>query len=177
VNRRAALLVILAASALLLLASRTKKGQQVVATVTDAIASGVLGFRLNNPLNVERGDNWQGLAPEQLDGRFATFIDMPYGIRAWHKIMQTYANAYGIRTVAGIVDRYNPVADGQPSSYKPVVARDVGVDQNTIIDVMNPTIAFKLARSQMRVEIGSVAAALISDDTVREGLRRAGVAI
>jgi len=171
------LLVTLAAAALLWLLSRTQKGQAVVAEVADAVASGVLGYRLNNPLNVERGQDWQGLAPDQWHARFAHFVSMPYGIRAWHKIMQTYSKSYGVRSVAAIVNRYNPKVDGQPGTYIPTVAAAVGVSADASFDVMSPALAFKLCRAMIRVEIGAPAALLVSDDDVRQGLRLAGVAV
>ncbi len=135
---RNAFLIALAAAALLWLLSRTQKGQAVVAEATDAITSSVRGFRLNNPLNVERGQDWQGMAEDQPDARFANFLTMAYGIRAWHKIMQTYSRSYGVRSVAAIVNRYNPQADGQPSFYIPSVAADLGVSASATLDVMDP---------------------------------------
>jgi hypothetical protein len=156
--------------------SKTDVGKAAVSSATQTIASGVIGFRLNNPFNVERGDNWQGLAAEQLHDRFATFVSMPYGIRAWHKIMQTYKNKYGITTVRGIINRFNPVADDQPASYIPTVANAMGVSADAVINIMDRATAFALARAMMRVEIGSVAAALVSDSKVNEGLTLAGVA-
>jgi|GEM_PF-6864226 len=168
--------VALGAVIVLFLLSRTDKGQQVVSSATDAIASGVIGIRLNNPLNVERGQNWQGLADVQLNDRFATFISKAYGIRAWHKIMQTYRNAYGIRTIAGIINRYNPVSDGQPSTYITNVASDVGIAPSAPIDIMDRDTAFALCRAMIKVEIGSIAALLVSDADIEEGLTLAGVA-
>lgn len=168
-------LVSLAAVVVLYMLSKTEKGQQVVSGAADAIASGVIGFRLNNPFNIERGENWAGLAPEQLHDRFATFVAAAYGVRAWHKIMQTYRTRYGITTVRGIVDRFNPKSDGQPASYIPALASALGVGADAVINIMEPVTAFKLARAMMRVEIGAAAALLVSDATVREGLRLAGV--
>jgi hypothetical protein len=173
---RPAFWLVLSTAGVLWLLSRTRKGQAVVAEATDAIASGVIGFRLNNPLNVERGQDWQGLAPDQPHARFAKFLTMAYGIRAWHKIMQTYVKSYGVRSVDAIIDRYNPQADGQPQTYKPAVRAALGVTGSQRIDVMQPATARALCRAMMRIEIGSVAAALVTDATVDEGLRMAGVA-
>lgn len=62
-TRQSLVIVLLAAAALLVLA-RSRKGQEVTAAVTDAIASNVRGIRNNNPGNIERaGDQWQGMAP------------------------------------------------------------------------------------------------------------------
>lgn len=155
--------------------SKTSKGQAVVNDAVESIASGIIGLRLNNPFSIERGTAWQGLATEQKHARFATFNSMPYGIRAWHKLMQTYRNRYGLRTVKGIIDRFNPVADGQPSTYVPNVAKALGVSANSAIDVMNRDTAFKMARAMMAMEIGAAASLTISDADINKGLSLAGV--
>lgn len=156
--------------------SRTQQGQGVMTSVVDSVASGIIGFQLNNPLNVERGEKWEGLADEQTHARFANFISMPYGIRAWHKIMQTYRARYGIGTVRGIINRFNPVSDGQPASYIPAVSEYMGISADQDLNVMNRAQAFALCRGMMRVEIGRPAAALVSDAQINEGLTLAGVA-
>ena len=167
--------VALGVAGVLLVLSKTKQGEAVVSSATEAIASGVIGLRLNNPLNVERGDNWQGLAEVQLHDRFCTFISMPYGIRAWHKIMQTYANRYGIKTIRGIINRFNPVSDGQPETYIPSVCEYTGYGQDQVLNIMDRAQAFALCRGMMRIEIGRAGALLVSDDAVNEGLTLAGV--
>jgi hypothetical protein len=160
----------------LYIASRTKQGGQVISDVTDSIASGVIGYRLNNPLNVERGQPWDGLADVQDNARFAAFIDMPHGVRAAAIILRNYQRFYGIRTVEKIVNRWNPPSDGQPSSYIPNVADYLGVPSTLSLDLEDRSTMFALLRGMMEQEIGSVAALLVSDDDVQAGLTLAGFA-
>ena len=49
------------------------------------------GIRNNNPLNIEAGENWQGL--KGTDGRFAIFETAEHGIRAAARILRTYARS------------------------------------------------------------------------------------
>jgi len=169
-------LYLLGAALVLYLLSRTDKGQSVVADVTDSIASSIIGLRLNNPLNIERGDNWQGLADVQSNARFAEFISMPYGIRAAAITLRNYQAKYGLNSVAAIVNRWNPVSDGQPSSYIPNVADYMGVPATLSLDLSNRNIMFALIRGMIRQEIGVAGSLLVSDDDVNEGLDLAGYA-
>lgn len=176
---RSEFLAALAIAAALFLLSRTRQGQLAVAGATDAVMSAITGIRLNNPLNIERGDPWDGLAPDQPDARFAKFVSMPYGIRAALRTFITYRNKYGINTVGALIDRWNPKSDGQPETYIPHVARDLGVapgyEYKTTIDVTSRPVAFALLRSMMKMEIGSAAALLVSDADVQAGITLAGV--
>jgi hypothetical protein len=167
----------LGGAAVLLVLSRTQQGQVALAGATDAVMSSVLGLSLNNPLNVERGDPWDGLAPSQPHARFAKFISMPYGIRAAARILINYRNLYGIKSVRGIIDRWNPISDGQPPTYKPNVAAALGgISIDAFIDVRSRAIAFPLVRVMIRQEIGAPAALLVSDEDVHAGLTLAGIA-
>jgi len=174
INR--ALLVTLGVAVVIFILSRTPKGQEVVSTATDSIASGIIGLRLNNPLNIERGDSWEGLAPEQLNDRFATFVSMPYGVRAAAITLHNYQRKYGLRTVRGIINRWNPISDGQPESYVPNVSDYMGVDENATLNLEDRATMFALIRGMMKQEIGSVAALLVSDGDVNTGLDLAGFA-
>lgn len=167
----------MAAAVALFLYSRTEEGQQVTDNIADAVGGAIRGIRNNNPVNVEKGQPWDGLAPpeDQTDPRFAVFVDMPHGIRAAAKVMLTY-RGYGINTVDGIIDRWNPVADGQPPEYKPNVAAYLGVREDEPIDVRDPNTMFGLLRGMMKQEIGSAAALLVSDSDVWAGIQLAGVA-
>ena len=70
--------------------------------------SEVRGLRNNNPLNIEQGEDWQGLAGEQLDTRFATFEDAEHGLRAGAKVLKTYQDKHGLKTVRDMIGRWAP---------------------------------------------------------------------
>jgi hypothetical protein len=171
-----ALLWALGAAVLLFVLSRTRQGQAALASATDAVMSGVIGHELNNPLNIERGQPWDGLAPAQKHARFATFVSLPYGIRAGARLLMNYRQLYGIATVRGIIDRWNPKSDGQPPTYIPNVAAALGISPDATIDVRSRAVAFPLVRAMIRQEIGAAAALLVSDEDVHAGLTLAGIA-
>jgi hypothetical protein len=85
------------------------------------------GISNNNPLNIEaNGIQWQGLTGS--DGRFAIFDTAQNGIRAAARIMKTYRDSYGINTVRGIVSRWAPPSDNNPTeSYINYVANAASV--------------------------------------------------
>ncbi|MEI5638059.1 MULTISPECIES: virion protein [unclassified Pseudoalteromonas] len=85
------------------------------------------GIRNNNPLNIEAGENWVGLAGT--DGRFAVFETAEHGIRAAARILRTYAKKYGITNVAGIISRWAPPVENDTANYIDFVSKRAGVDK------------------------------------------------
>jgi len=85
------------------------------------------GLKNNNPLNIEAGrDQWQGMTGS--DGRFIIFESAFYGIRAAARIMKNYRDKYGLNTVQGIVNRWAPPSDNNPTEkYINFVANRAGV--------------------------------------------------
>jgi len=176
-GRTAWLLAALGVAVVAFVYSRTNQGQNVVAGISDAVGSAIRGIRNNNPLNVEKGQPWEGLAPadQQTDPRFAVFVDMPHGIRAAARTMLTY-RGYGLNTVHEIIDRWNPKVDRQPPKYIPNVSAYMGVRPDDPIDVRDPNTMFALLRGMMPEEVGGAAALLVSDADVWAGIQLAGVA-
>lgn len=68
------------------------------------------GIRNNNPGNIDRGAvKWQGMADDQSsDPRFIVFKTPQYGIRALAKVLLTYQNHDGCKTLRQIQARYAP---------------------------------------------------------------------
>ncbi|WP_351001097.1 hypothetical protein [Shewanella sp. TB7-MNA-CIBAN-0143] len=88
------------------------------------------GITNNNPLNIEYGASWQGLTGS--DGRFATFETAFHGIRAAGRTLKTYRDKYGLNTVNGIINRWAPPSDNNPTqNYINFVANKAGVNQHT----------------------------------------------
>lgn len=167
------LLVILGLSFLGLLMSRTKKGQEAIATVTDAIASNVRGIRNNNPGNVREaangGDAWKGERATNDDPAFEEFTEMRYGVRAAAIVFRNYQNKYGLRSVAAMVSRWAPPSENDTASYIAAVAQRVGVNPDTTIDIFNADTCYKFLRAIFRHECG-IAAEAIPESTMREGI-------
>lgn len=167
---RTSLLVALGIAIALLLASRTKKGGEVVATVTDAIASTVRGIRNNNPGNIElTGDQWAGLSPTQTDGRFAQFTEMKWGVRAATRVFRNYQSKHNLRTVGEMIARWAPPSENATGSYTNAVAQRVGVDPRAVLDLTNAELCYRFLRAVFRHECG-IAAEAIPEATIREGI-------
>lgn len=95
-------------------------------TATDYV-SDKRGIRNNNPLNIEKGDPWQGLRAEQTDSRFAQFIDARYGFRAGARILSGAYRARGIDTLAGILGSWAPKGENDLRAYINHVSQRSGI--------------------------------------------------
>lgn len=133
------------------------------------------GIRNNNPGNIRRGERWQGLAAEQPDPSFCTFVSMAYGCRALIKTLQTYVRKRGCKTVRQIIERWAPPTENNTESYVRHVASAVsrGADEVLPFDV-DPSYYLAIARAIARHENGSDAEQ-ISSDTWEEAAKMAGL--
>lgn len=93
------------------------------------------GIRNHNPGNIRHKDAWMGLASEQPDPSFCTFIEPKYGIRAMAKILLNYQLRHGLSTISGIINRWAPPTENNTHSYIQHVAHFVGVDSDAKITV------------------------------------------
>lgn len=114
------------------------------------------GIRNANPGNIRWGAAWQGLkAPaERTDPSFCQFVDPVYGIRAIAKIMLTYADAYNLRTVQGVIGRWAPPNENNTASYVLSVARSMGVGPADQIDVHVQPVMCSLVKAIIQHENG-----------------------
>ena len=84
------------------------------------------GIRNNNPLNIRRGNSkWQGMKPRQTDRDFCQFATIDYGYRAAFKLMQTYYEKYGVRSVADLIGRWAPPSENRTREYVAAVMYDL----------------------------------------------------
>lgn len=90
------------------------------------------GIRNNNPLNIELGDPWQGLAATQTDGRFAQFTDARYGYRAAARIIASYRRR-GVQTLAQIISTWAPSVENDTGAYIDSVARRAGLEPDEVV--------------------------------------------
>lgn len=74
------------------------------------------GIRNNNPANIRRGCNWQGLAKTQTDREFCQFISMTWGVRALLVTLRTYVVKYKLHTIPEIIQRWAPPEDGNATN-------------------------------------------------------------
>ena len=93
------------------------------------------GIRNHNPGNIRHGADWVGLAEDQLDDAFCTFVDPQHGVRAMGKILINYERRHGLNTVAGIINRWAPPVENDTGAYAAHVADRLGVGVDEHINV------------------------------------------
>lgn len=141
------------------------------------------GVRNNNPGNIDFNprNKWQGQVGIELGvrtPRFARFDTPENGIRALARLLQNYrgkdgmpgVGGPGIDTVRETINRWAPGHENDTEAYINAVARALGVEANTVIDVRQPEVLRVLVVSIIKHENGGqpYAAAVID-----EGVRRA----
>ena len=119
--KKSSLVVLLGLGALLLLGGGT------------AVYLMTRGLRNNNPGNIRRTSTaWQGMALEQSDPDFVTFVSPEYGIRAMAKILASYANN-GVTKLSDIINRWAPPTENDTANYVLSVANHTGLSPESLI--------------------------------------------
>lgn len=96
------------------------------------------GIRLNNPLNIRKGIEWQGLEYPNDDAEFCRFSMPEYGIRAGCKIFQTYSVKYGLHTLSEWIHRFAPNTENDTEAYVKHVCSESGFGPHDTVDPFNP---------------------------------------
>lgn len=115
------------------------------------------GERNNNPGNLRHGINWQGLAADQPDTDFATFVSPDYGIRALAKNLHNYYVVHGLDTVASVVMRWAPPVENDTTAYINAVSASTGFDPYAPLDMNSPDVLAALAAGIIHQENGRIA--------------------
>jgi len=90
--------------------------------------------RNKNPLNVTapRRKYWKGQI--DLAGRFAVFDTVENGFRAAYRNMLTYKKVHGLDTISGIINRWAPPSDNNPTdNYVSYVASQINVMPDDVL--------------------------------------------
>ena len=138
------------------------------------------GIRANNPSNIDRTSTaWKGQSVDQSsDPRFVVFDAPEWGIRAIVRVLRSYRDKYGLRTVKGIISRWAPPNENATDAYYNTVAKKLGVDPDDEIDIDDIDTLRGLIKAIIRHENGANPAepdgAWYPDDVIDEGIRRAG---
>lgn len=128
------------------------------------------GYKGCNPLNVKVfGNKWRGLIGQDERGH-AIFSRPEEGIRAGVKVIQTYANKYGLNTIEGILSRFAAADSLTMGAYVDNVSHASGYAPDEPLDVKNPEVFKKIIPAMIRQEIGDVP---YSEETINEGVQRA----
>ena len=138
------------------------------------------GIRNNNPGNIRKSsDAWKGLAADQPDPEFFSFSEPRWGIRAAAKVLQTYQEVHGLRTLAEIINRWAPLSENDTQSYITAVSIWSGIEPEEVSDVMDYETVFRLLRAMVRMENGKPPEdrddAWYEPAVYEQGLRLAGV--
>ena len=125
------------------------------------------GIRNNNPLNIRKGNDWQGEV-KGTDPSFETFQSMAYGYRAAIKIIYKYYHAYGCNTISKIISRWAPANENNTERYIATVSRRTGIARGCKLDWSEGAICAIVA-AMSYVENGVVA----DIDAVKQGWKLA----
>ena len=107
-----------------------------------------------------------GLKKRQTDKDFCQFVTIDYGYRAAFKLMQTYFEKYGVRSMADLIGRWAPPAENRTAEYVATVLYDIGrqgYDYDSRQPLPTPardkSLWCAIARAMLRRECGAAAAA------------------
>lgn len=140
--------------------------------VDRVVATTTRGYRNNNPLNIERGQSFVGEVPSNSESRFAVFSAPEYGYRAACKIIDNYKKLHGIGTVQGIIARWAPPSDNNPTDkYIAYVAGKVGVPSSAPVILSDEGTMVKLLDAMTRFENGPINP--FGPDIILAGIRAA----
>lgn len=126
-----------------------------------------ISMRNNNPGNIRVSSSpWKGkltIHPENTDKRFEVFKDFIFGIRAMIKTLQSYNTKHGITTIAGIVNRWAPAADGNNvTNYISSIVNATGFSDDEEI-VFNRENLMGIVRAMADVESGRKETVSVTD--------------
>lgn len=90
------------------------------------------GIRNNNPLNIRKGNNWQGERHPQTDKEFEEFESITMGFRAAFKLLKNYMNGNnGHRqecdNLEKIIRRWAPEVENATENYIRFVSDTTGI--------------------------------------------------
>lgn len=114
------------------------------------------GIRNNNPLNIEKGEPWQGLRPEQTDPRFAQFVSLEYGFRAAFVIIHNYLGKRPpVNTPAAIISRWAPPDENLTDAYIRFVCKRAELKPHEIIRWQDKNKLSRLVWAMAEYECGT----------------------
>lgn len=133
------------------------------------------GVRNKNPGNIDynKANKWKGQLPPipAIEARFARFDTPENGIRALAKLLLTYQNKHGLKTVKAIINRWAPSVENDTAAYVRAVERGTGTAPGTEIDLHDPVVMKGFVRAIIHHEnAGYEYPQAILDEGVRRGL-------
>lgn len=137
--------------------------------------SATRGVRNNNPGNIDynKANKWKGQLPPipAIEARFARFDTPENGIRALTKLLLTYQNKHGLKTVKAIINRWAPSVENDTAAYVRAVERSTGTAPGAEVDLRDPVVMKGFVRAIIHHEnAGYEYPQAILDEGVRRGL-------
>ena len=117
------------------------------------------GIRNNNPLNIRKGNNWQGERHPQTDKEFEEFESMQMGIRAAFKLIKNWMNGFGGRrkpctNLEQLISTWAPEIENATRSYIDFVSLNTGIHPRKEIKFQDRTTMCNIVRAMAYVECG-----------------------
>lgn len=113
------------------------------------------GIRNNNPLNIRKGNNWQGERHPQTDPAFEEFRSLELGLRAGFIILRNYIKARPpVNTIAKIITRWAPPSENNTQRYIQVVSKRSGIAPDTIIKFEQKNLLCRMVQAMCWQECG-----------------------
>ncbi len=143
--------VCLISGAAIIIASMTDTAKNAAARIGAALPR---GLRNNNPFNIRKSAiAWIGKSGN--DGAFEKFSSLELGLRAGMTNMRTHFRKYGLDTVAKLISRHAPSADGNDeSAFVRTVSKAAGIGAHETIDWQNKALLARIFAAVVRVENG-----------------------
>lgn len=113
------------------------------------------GLRNNNPLNIRKNNTkWQGLAEEQKDKSFFTFVAPEWGYRAALRTLQNYNRVHGLTTIRQWVNRWAPPCENPTDKYLEFVCEKTGMPADAEPRITNKVIMCNIVAAMSHFENG-----------------------
>lgn len=128
------------------------------------------GIKNNNPLNIRKGNNWQGERHPQTDKAFEEFVSMQYGIRAGFKLIRKYMSGYNgltkkFDTIELIIKRWAPPSENATQRYIDFVSKTTGIPSRQKLNFDNKKVMCDIVSAMIQVECGQK----VSRDVIESG--------
>lgn len=113
------------------------------------------GIRNNNPLNIRKGNNWQGERNPQTDKAFEEFQTLEFGLRAGFIILRNYMSKRPpINTISAIISRWAPTSENNTTAYIREVSRRANIPFDRRLSFSNKNEMCRIVQAMCWVECG-----------------------
>lgn len=117
------------------------------------------GLRNNNPLNIRKGNNWQGERHPQTDPVFEEFESIQMGLRAGFKLIKNYISGFDghrqpCNTIEKLISRWAPPVENATQNYIKFVADHTGIHERQTIWFSRRDDMIAIVRAMCYVECG-----------------------